>query len=325
MNNLADAQKLFERIVPWSGFVPRGYGADFLGIFTDFRFHVLSDVNPMSVGGGEVSTELPAIREGENAEGWFEAVNWLASAREAKDRYIMVTLGAHYGAQAVGAYKTVQLIKPMPCKLVGVEPVAENYAWMLQHMQTNGINPDDHWLVQMAISDSHDPIYFPVGAHGTGANNSYSTNEIGARKSYIDFFIQQGKTDEALRNLLLHNTTGIQKDLLPGRAAFAEIKLLSSITLQDVVGPFDVIDYIESDIQQSEILVFPPCIDILRKKVRRIHIGTHGNDVHQALFDLFDSHGWQIIFSFAPNECHKSELGVFTLNDGILTVRNPNL
>ena len=67
----------------------------------------------------------------------------------------------------------------------------------------------------------------------------------------------------------------------------AEIKLMSCVTLKDLISPFDVVDYLESDIQQSEIVVFPPFIDLLRRKVRRILIGTHGIDVHHSLHELF--------------------------------------
>ena len=140
----------------------------------------------------------------------------------------------------------------------------------------------------------------------------------------MEAFISEGRAEDALRNLIMNNTTGIEKDLLPGHNAIAEIKLLSCVTLKDVIGPFDCVDYLESDIQQSEILVFPPCIDLLRKKVRRIHIGTHGLDVHQSLHDLFVQHGWNVVFSFAPNATHETAIGTFTLNDGVLTVTNPD-
>jgi hypothetical protein len=325
MNRLEDFKNIFEGITPWAGFVPKGYTANFIGVLTNFKFNVLSSIDPAKVGGGHVRTALPAIRDGANAEGWFEAVNWVASAREARGRYVMVTLGAHYGGQAVDAYRTVQLLNPMPCKLVAVEPVPGNYDWMIEHMLNNGIDPSEHWLVQMAMGSCNDPIYFPVGAPGTGANNSYATNEAGARKQYLDTFIRERRVETALRNLIMNNTTGIQKDLLPGKNAMAEIKLVSCVTLQDLISPFEVVDYLESDIQQSEILVFPPCIELLRKKVRRILIGTHGQDTHRSLHDLFASSGWDIVFSYEGNATHDSALGRFVLNDGVLNVKNPDL
>src|SRR5437870_5719641 len=125
-------------------------------------------------------------------------------------------------------------------------------------MRGNGIDPDAHWIVPLAISDRTDPLYFPVGGPGLGANNCYSTNEMAARRQYAEQFIAAGQAAQALENLLVHNTTGIMKDLVPGLNVLAEIKLMSSITLRELLGPFERVDYLESDIQQSEILVFPP-------------------------------------------------------------------
>jgi hypothetical protein len=322
MNKLKDYAKIFDGIQPFSGPVSGGYLIDFLGTRTDANFRTIFGVEPAKVGGGSVQTNVPTITDG---EGWFEAVNWVVSAREARNRYVMVTLGACYGTQAVGSYRALQAINPMPYKLVAVEPEPKNYEWTAQHMRDNGIDPDEQWLLPFAISDRNEPVYFPVGSPGSGAQNCYSTNEMPAREFYVQELLGGGNVETALRNLILHNTTGMTKDLVPGSNFSAEIKLMSAITLKDVLSPFDVIDYLESDIQQSEIIVFPPFIDLLRKKVRRIHIGTHGIDVHRALHKLFEERGWTIVFSFGPNSEFATELGNFSTNDGVLTVRNPDL
>jgi hypothetical protein len=121
---------------------------------------------------------------------------------------------------------------------------------------------------------------------------------------------------------IINNTTGLTKDLVPGQNFMAEIKLMSAVTLRDILSPVDFVDYVESDIQQSEIVVFPPYLDLLKPKVRRVHIGTHGIDVHRALHRLFEQDGWEIVFSFEPNAKHRCALGSFETNDGVLTVRN---
>ena len=149
-------------------------------------------------------------------------------------------------------------------------------------------------------------MFFPVGGPGVGANNCYSTNERPARLQYAEEFIERGMAADALRNLLIKNTTGLKKDLVEDHDFPAEIQLLSSITLNELLGPFQMVDLLEADIQQSEILVFPPFIELLRRKVRRIHIGTHGSDVHMALHSLFADNGWEIVFSFKPNSKYES-------------------
>lgn len=322
MNRLEDYATVFDGVAPWAGDVPKGYLVDFTGALIDARFRAMFGLDPETVGGSHQQTAAPTIVDG---EGWFEAVDWVLAARAARDRFVMMTLGACYGAQAVGAYRILQQVNPMPCTLVAVEPEPENFEWVERHFRDNGIDPADHWLVQMAISDRNEPVLFPIGAPGSGAQNCFATNEAAARRNYADDFINAGRADEALRNLLLHNTTGITKELVPGEAFMAEIKLVSAVTLRELLGPFDRVDYLEADIQQSEILVFPPFVDLLRKKVKRIHIGTHGANVHWSLHDLFMTTGWEIVFSFEPNARHETALGSFATNDGVLTVRNPDL
>jgi hypothetical protein len=332
MNDLERYRDVFHGIEPWRGHVPKRFIVDFLGMLIDIDFHPFLFTNPAfdpeKVGGGYDETTIPDLGKAvtpADAEAWFEAVDWVTAAREARERYVFVTLGANYGAQAVAACRALQAVNPMPYKLVAVEPVAENCAWIKRHMRNNGIDPERQWIVPLAISDRTDPLYFPVGGPGIGSNNCFSTNELAARKAYAASFIAAGQAEDALRNLLLHNTTGLTKDLAPGQDIKGEIKLISSITLNELLGPFERVDYLESDIQQSEILVFPPFIDLLRKKVRRIHIGTHGGDVHAALHKLFADDGWEMVFSYPPNSRHKSALGTFKTNDGVLTVRNPRL
>ena len=275
----------------------------------------------------------------------------------------MVTLGACYGAQAVGSYLALAKLNPMPCRLVAVEPEPVNLTWIARHFRDNGIDPDAHWLIGAAIGPTNEPTLFPVGAPGSGAQNALSTNEATARAAYVRALSSSGdRAKLALRSLLLENSVGISRNLLsgdeidttwplnpllwlrrrkfqlarylrgqsgaaPANAEFfgAEIKLISTVTLRDVLSPFDGIDYLEIDIQQSEIVVIPPFIDLLNRKVRRIHIGTHGANVHRSLAELFRREGWRIVFDFEPNSRNSTVFGSFSLNDGVLTVLNDRL
>jgi hypothetical protein len=322
MNDLANFRDVFRGITPYSGTPPKGFLVDFLGTLTDSRFRIDFNGNPENDGGSPVTTRLPVIEDG---EGWFEAVNWVEAARAARGRYVMITLGACYAAQAVGAQRALAALNPMPYRLVAVEPEPDNMKWVRKHFADNGIDPDRQWLLQHAISASNEPVYFPIGAPGSGAQNCFATNEAAARANYFDYFVKSGTVVDALRAILLQGTTGLEKDLVPGMNFKAEIKAVSSVTLPDVLGPFDVVDYLESDMQQSEIVVFPPHMDLLKQRVRRVHIGTHGGDVHAELARLLRRDGWSIVFDFAPNSKFDTPLGAFSTNDGVLSAVNNSL
>jgi hypothetical protein len=330
-NRLDAYATVFDDVPPWAGKVPADCLADFTGAFTprsmtgtgDPRFCIMSGADSDMRA---VQTRPPRIEDG---EAWFEALNWVVAAREARDRFVMMTLGALYGAQIVSGYRALQSLNPMPCMLVGVEPAPENYEWTRRNLELNGIKPSEFWLVPHALSDSATPVLFPVGTPLAGGRNAISTNEHASREAFVAEFLQSGPeaTAEALRNLLLHNTTGLTRQTEDARGEMGglEIKMVSAMTLGELLAPFSRVDYIEADIQQSEIVVFPPFIELLSQRVRRIHIGTHGRDVHWGLHDLFATHGWEIVFSFQPDAEHHTSLGTFRTGDGVLTVVNPRL
>jgi hypothetical protein len=322
MSDLSEYARIFDGMQPWGGRLPSGYTVDFVGTLIDLKFRTVFSVPDNLTGGKFAQTRLPTVTDG---EGWFEAVDWIEAARAARGHFVMISLGACYGGQVVGCYRALQLINPMPSKFVAVEGNPENIDWMAQHMRDNGMDPDQHWLVQAAISDNNKPVLFPVGCPGLGVQNYVSTNEAVGRKACADQIIAGGGAEQALQDILLRNTTGLKRELVAGENFEGEIKIVSGVTLKDLLLPFDVVDYIEADIQQSEILVFPPFMDVLKRKVRRIHIGTHGKEIHNALFQLFKREGWEIVFNFAPNTRYGSWLGPFSMNDGVLTVRNPKV
>ena len=325
MNKLEDYKDVFTGVKPWAGRVPKGYKVDFLGTLTDATFRRVFTGDPMEIAERYVETRLPSLEE--SGEWWFETVNWFEAAREATGRFVMFTLGAWHGSQAVGSHRALQQVNPMPCKLVAVEPVPENVALVRRHFQNNGIDPDAHWIVPMAISGSLDPVLFAIVPQRFGPQNCVSTNEGPARERYYRDLVRGGKIKQALSDLLLRNSTGIAVagQGTAGEPPQGEIRYVSAITLNELLGPFDKVDYLESDIQESEKLVFPPFLELLKRKVRRIHIGTHGKQTHWTLHDLFAREGWDIIFSYQPQTVHDTVLGTFRTEDGVLTVRNAEL
>jgi Methyltransferase FkbM domain len=318
VDRFAEVEALLRRISPWSGDVPSGYSVDFLGILTDGSF-LWNKAGPF--GGRHETTSLPTVAT--YGEAWFEVASWLLSARDARDRYVAISLGAAFGAQLVGAWKALHAINPLPARLVAVEPVPEHCRWMRSLMITNGIDPDDHWIMQAAVGADNEPVLFPVGAPGSGLNESAVTNSAESRQAYADLLRRRGHAERVLDNILRHNSTGITRDL--GHGYSGEVKFVSAVTLRDVLAPFDRVDLLEADLQHAEANVIPPFMDHLNRKVRRVHIGTHGREAHDLLRARFARAGWEIVFDYAPNTRHETARGPMDLGDGILAARNPQV
>lgn len=322
MNDFGPYADVFDGVAPFRGDVPKGFLVNPFGSLTDANFRVIWGVVPDEQGGRVVETRLPAEVSGED---WFEFFNCVESAREARGRYVMMTLGACYGGQAVDCYKAVKSLNPMPVKLVAVDAVPENVVWTRKNFADNGIAPDEYWLLQAAMGASNEPVIFPDGSPGFGAQNAIATNCTAARLILAEQITGAGKSDTVVKNLMLTNSTGIEIDLDPSMKGqfVAELRFVSALTLDDLLAPFDRVDYVEADLQQSEAIVFPPAMAQLNAKVRRVHLGTHGDDIHQKMQDLFAANGWQILFSFPGNRRHQTPYGNFDLNDGVLSAVNP--
>jgi len=318
IDRFAEVDELLNAITPWSGDVPNGYVVDFLGILRDGSF-LWNHKGPF--GGHHVSTNLPTVAS--EGEAWFEVADWLVSAHQARRQYVAISLGAAFGHQLVGAWKALQAINPLPSHLVAVDPVPQNCTWTRSHMATNGINPDDQCIIQAAIGPDNEPMLFPVGAPGTGLNSAVAINSAESRQTYADLMQRDGYSARVLDNILRYNSTGITHDL--GYGHTGELKFVSTVTLQDVLAPFDRVDLLEVDIQQSEMNVFPPYMDLVSRRVRRVHVGTHGSEAHDLVRALFTGAGWEIIFDYAPDSHHVTERGPMDLGDGILTARNPEV
>lgn len=140
-------------------------------------------------------------------------------------------------------------------------------------------------------------MLFPVGAVKSGGANCVSTNEPKARENWIELLRQAGDPVAALENLIRSGSTGLIHDI--GYGFSGEVRFVSAITVADLLANFDCVDLLEADIQQSEIVALPPFLDHLRRKVKRLHIGTHGDDVHQSLYQLFAKAGWTLYLTIS--------------------------
>jgi hypothetical protein len=324
MNDLACYQNIFDGIAPYSGTVPAGYIIDCFGQLTELEFRTLwLDQEDESLHRDRpIETTMPTLNSG---EGWFEMMNWVAAAREARGNYVMMTLGACYGAQAVGAYLALQRLNPMPARLVAIEAIGQNIAWLKRQFISNGIDPDDHWVIEAALGVDNQPSIFPVGGPGIGNQSYMGYNSPEGRQNIIAETTAGNFAATAFANVIRSNGTGIELNLVPetDHEVIAELRFVSTVTLLNLLAPFDRVDFIEADLQSSENEIFPPAMASLTKKVRRVHLGTHGRDNHDAMEELFRDHGWDIVFSYRPDCDFETPYGSWRTLDGVLTALNP--
>ncbi|MBT4690611.1 MAG: hypothetical protein HOK21_20835 [Rhodospirillaceae bacterium] len=321
MNELGPLVDTIAKLEPWRGTCTEGSFANFLGVMTDLEYVARHHPSNIEQSNGESTTVVhpPKVTDGET---FFEFAAINKAILEAKERFVMLELGGGYAARSVDAHRLLQTLNPMPCQLVIVEAEPTHFHWAKCHMAANGIDPQDHWLINAAVSTDCHPKMF---MHGAGLfYNSFvdprDVDEIVAEIVKID------GTEQVVRNLMIGGRCGIQ---MPYKSAAGQdlfdYSFVSTLSLTDILTPLPLVDLIDMDIQGAEDVVIAPAIEMLNRRVKRLHIGTHGGDVHRGLWDLFFEHEWICEFDYSPNSQHDTPWGPFETMDGILHLKNSRL
>jgi hypothetical protein len=298
-------------VAPWSGHLDAGRGANFLGVITPLD---PNNKHPAR----EVTKRGPVVADGEGFSEWVSTSRAIARANK---RFTMVSLGAHFGGPMVNAVHLLRAIKPMPYRLVGVEGDPNMCAMVRDHFAENSVGTSNLTVVNAVVGADNKPVIFPCTATRTGANAAISAAPA------IDMLVQSikdaGHADEALAALLRNGTTGLFANL-NGTDVKAELRLMSTVTLGDILGPLDHVDYLEIDIQSAEYASLPPFIKLIARRVGWVHLGTHGQAVHEEMAEMFRANGFRIEVNWAPETTFETPNGSFRTQDGVLAVANPN-
>ena len=276
-----------------------GYEPDFLGIKKRSEF--------LAGAAGEamrVDTVYPPINEE-----YFEWIDLLESVLAAKEEYTMMELGAGYGRWTVRAACVVRLYRQIPFHLVAVEAEPRHFKWIGQHMRDNGIDPSEHTLLRVAVSDRAGEALFYVGAPSGGDDQAAEWYGQALTQSYE----------------VVHGSAEVNYEsyeVLKLASGYEAIKT-KSVLLCDILPDTDRIDLIDMDIQREEMNVVASAIDILDRKVARLHIGTHGPAIEAGLRKLLGDHGWECRADYECLKENETRWGPVKFLDGLQSWVNP--
>jgi FkbM family methyltransferase len=292
---MVEHHRIFRDAEFWSGRIADHIDVDFLGAREDKQFFLPEwcDVERDFSKTHDQWANLP-----EFSEEYFEWIDLLAAVKTAKERFVMMELGAGYGRWLMRAAAAIKRYNPIPFILIGVEGEPTHVEWMKLNFRNNGLDPDAHRVLHAAIGESSGMVYFPVGdSHGWG-QFIVDNDKTGPRKSrhsgiaYDDQFLTQ---------------------LAPVR----------QLMIEDAAAGEPLIDIIDMDIQGAEAAVMAQAIDFCSERVRLIHIGTHSHPLEDHVRDIFRKAGWLLRFDFPNFSNTPTEYGTLVFNDGVQSWANP--
>jgi FkbM family methyltransferase len=244
-------------------------------------------------------------------ESYFEWVEVLSVVRASRGRFVMIELGAGYGAWIVAAAVALRQLSRGDFFLVAVEAEPSRFSYISRHLLDNGISPADHLLIQAA-----------VGARTRGRRAWFEVGE--PRNTYGASM----HPDEVVPNVRSHGFYAIEaairrwKKRLAGKKHLEKVEVISLPSILEKTGPVDLLDM---DIQGAELEVVEDSRHSIDSSVRRVHIGTHGREIEERLRVIFSELGWVKINDFATRCRQPTPFGEMDFQDGVQTWLNPKL
>jgi FkbM family methyltransferase len=284
---------VLKKFQPWSGTVPAGYFAYFLGNLARADYWKFSD-------------ELRAIYDRERFESFtgpriddniFDWLVLLEAVVEAKDEFTMAALGAGWGRWLVAASMAVEQYSNIPVHLIGVEAEPTHFAWMIEHFRDNGLEARDHDLIEAAAAGERGQAWFYIGR---------------ADAWYGQSIVRDASLNE------------------PASGGDAEVngekvRVVRAIDLTELLWRYGRIDYLHMDIQGAELEFLSSAPALLNRRVKRVLVGTHSGEIEAGLRRLFDALGWRCQHDVAMNKPVRVEDTIIELGDGVQVWINPSL
>jgi FkbM family methyltransferase len=304
-----------------------GYITDFLGVKTRTSY----------------ISELP--QEGGLVEGYplpssfhATAIEWagvLRAVLEADKEIVAVELGAGWAPWLVTVARAAAVRGIDSVRLVGVEGCEGHLAFMATHFSDNGLDPKDHTLLHGIVGTTDGMAEFPaVGDPSAG----YGARAILADRQEPEIPVSHrtvllvrrlaGRTLRAMKAgaRSLRDGSFIRHSKPTGfkgaeNQANTRVKCYSIATL---IRPFTKVDLLHVDIQGDEYRVISSAKRVLKEKVKRLVIGTHGRTIEQQLLEELTLPDWRLE---SEEACvFKQFLGVsLAVRDGCQVWRNCSL
>ncbi|MDA7978887.1 MAG: FkbM family methyltransferase [Pirellulales bacterium] len=312
---------VFESFVTTRQSDPSGMHTDFVGARTSQEF-----------GGSAPSGYVESMPPVD--EDYLEWIDILETAAYARDRFVMVELGAGYGRWGVrGALAARHAgIKDIFIGFAEAEPM--HVKWLKEHATCNGLQPHEFRLYEAAVSDKDGSVDFyvamPDGSEGNDPASWYGqamakdyevvseTIAHGApSKSQNSDSGKAGLDAQSTETYAGHNV----KTFASGWKAVEVPQMAATKLLRD----FDVIDLLDMDVQGEEVKIVQGAIKDLNKRVKRLHIGTHSREIEFELYQFLTAKGWKCLRAYPCESRTSTPYGDVQFVDGMQSWINPQL
>ena len=214
----------------------------------------------------------------------LEWAGTLRAARDAGETVVAVELGAGWAPWLVTIAKAAAMKGARRFHLIAVEGSRHHFEYIATHFRDNGLDPAEHTLLHGIAAPADGEAEFPVLANPTA---DWGTAAV---------------------------LTDAEKGTTP-------TETLRAYSIGTLLTPYPHADLVHIDIQGHEVDVVTAARDVLKEKVRRLVIGTHGRAIEEQLLNELAANGW-VLEAEEPCLYKQTEWGMQLLIDGCQVWRN---
>ncbi|MEN0653293.1 MULTISPECIES: FkbM family methyltransferase [Hyphobacterium] len=220
-------------------------------------------------------------------EHYFDWILTLESVARAAGAYRMIELGAGWGTWSViGATAARQSARIDAIEIVAIEADHTHYDWMRRHFASNDLTGETMHLIHGAVAPKAGTVRFPI-LEDPSEDYGASMKQVHSGRPFID------------------------------------VPAYTLASLMDRMS--GTVDFVHVDIQGAEYDIIPPIMDLLRKRVKSMMIGTHTSlEKHHEMSELFRRNGWRETMNYPRGELCVTPYGNVQFGDGLVAVENPD-
>jgi FkbM family methyltransferase len=100
---------------------------------------------------------------------------------------------------------------------------------------------------------------------------------------------------------------------------------VEAVSLATLLGSLDSVDLVDLDVQGAEFEVLAAAAELLKHKVKRVHVETHSGGLHADIHRLFRRLGWKPHFLYEGNSVDWTPWGRINFQGGTQGWLNPGL
>jgi hypothetical protein len=271
-----------------------------------------------SVGSDDTTQYMPAL-----GEEYFEWIDVLESVQAYCENasngrpYVFVELGAGYGRWSVNAIQALRQKGKESFRICAVEADEQHIEWLRQNFRDNRINPDEQIVVQSPLTGDGRTVNFLTGDYGSWYGQAVIDDAFADK-------LRASPRARRSAGVMIGRPTWLTRALNP--KAKKSLVTIPSQTFEQILalcdGPIDIADI---DIQGMEGELIEGSITIITRRIKRLHIGTHSDDIEERLRRVLAGAGWKLVRDFACLGLRDTPYGPVAFGDGIQSWVNPHL